>query len=134
MNINQLNSNTLKTALALLEKKESFQNQIAAIDRQLEALLEGGSIMPVSKAYAKPSAAGAKVTTVTRLAKTAKPGRTKDAIVGLLTQAGKNGLTLQAIREQLKLSHSSLNSWMHSTGKQIKQIKKFGSGRYAWVE
>ena len=128
MNTKQLSSQTLKKALALSEQKESYQARIAEIDAQLEALFADEPTKPILKAKALKGSAGRKS------ARATQQGHHKEAITGLIKPAGRKGITLKEIRKQLRLSPNSLNSWMHSTGKKIKEIKKIGSGQYAWVE
>jgi hypothetical protein len=121
MTINLFSSRELKKALALVEQRETHQSKIAEIDKALEALL-GPAHGPESKSR---KAVGGK--------RRSKQGEIKEAIVALLQQAGRPGLSLKKICARLSLSPSSVNSWMHSTGKKIKAIKKIGRGQYAWA-
>jgi hypothetical protein len=122
MNMNHLSSKDLKKALKLLERKESHQARIAAIERQIDELCgaQGRTEIQVAKAP--------------RAVASGKRGQVKEAIIGLLQKTGSNGISLKEICRRLDLSQSRLNSWLHSTGSKIGEIKKVGRGEYAWIE
>jgi hypothetical protein len=71
------------------------------------------------------------------IAAPATHGRTvgrKEAIAAILKSAGPKGATTAEMRQKLKLTTNQLMTWLYSTGKKIKQIKRLGRGRYGWVE
>ncbi len=121
MNINQLNSQSLRMAINLLEEKESLQAKIAEIEQQLAQLFEEGA-----------AAAPLKIKRV-KVASGNRRGQVKDAFIAMLQQAGRKGVTLKEVCQELGKNQSSINSWLHSTGKKIPQIKRIGRGQYAWV-
>ena len=124
MNIKELGSQELRKALALVERREVHQTKIAEIEQALEALL--------SPQVPKPVQLG-KAFTPAKARKAGKRAQVKEVVIELIKQAGRQGITLKAILAQSGVSQSSLNSWMHATGKKIRQIKKIGRGQYAWV-
>lgn len=122
MNVSHLSSKDLKKVLRLLERKELHEAKVAQIERQIADLCgdHAGSSRPRMQTG--------------RILTRGKRGHIKDAVVGLLQQSGAAGITLKQICQDLGLSQSRLNSWLHATGKKIDAIKKIGRGQYAWVE
>ena len=57
----------------------------------------------------------------------------KDRIVGTLKAAGKPGATVKDLAAKLGKSYGNISVWFHTTGKGIKEIKKVGPGKFAWV-
>ncbi len=124
MNLTQLTSQILQQAITLAEQKEAVQARIAEIDRQLAALLGGApaeqGVAPVTNVKA-----GRKV-------KTGKRGQVKEAIIGVLKNAGQKGIGLQDISKALGKNSNSVRVWLASARKRIKEIKKLGRGIYGW--
>jgi len=58
-------------------------------------------------------------------------GRLKASIPELLKRAGKEGLAVKEIASRLGLKAGSVYRWFYDC--KIKQIKKVGLARYAWV-
>ena len=57
----------------------------------------------------------------------------KDGIVGALKAAGKSGVTIKDLASKLGKSYGSINVWLRTTAKGIKEIKKVEPGRFAWA-
>ncbi len=57
----------------------------------------------------------------------------KDRIVSALKAAGKSGVTIKDLASKLGNSYGSVNVWLRTTAKGIKEIKKVEPGRFAWV-
>ena len=132
MNLTQLTSADLKQIVNLLERKETLQSQVANIDAQLAAYEGGGTAKavkgktgrkPRGRAQARPSKA-----------KRAKRGALKAAIVESLKGAGKAGITVKELAGKLGIGYSRVSAWFYKTGANIKEIKKAGPGKYAWIE
>ncbi len=131
MNLTQLTSADLKQIVKLLEQRETLQSRVAKIDAQLAAY-EGaetaravkGKIarMPRRPARAKPAGA-----------KRVKRGALKAAIIELLRAAGKSGLTVKELAGKLGLGYNRVLAWFYKTGANIKEIKRVGPGKYAWI-
>jgi hypothetical protein len=122
MNINQLNSASLKKAVSLLEKKEFYLAKVAEIEEALTGLF-GSKTSPASPT-GRPA----------RRSKPAKRGQLKATIVDLIRSAGPQGIELKEICQRTGLSSSRINTWLYVTGKAIHQIKRLERGRYAWAE
>ena len=132
MNLMQLTSADLKQIVKLLEEKETLQSQLAKIDAELAAYEGGGAAKaakgkpgrkPGPQAQAKPAKA-----------KRAKRGALKAGIVELLRGAGKGGISVKELAGNLGLGYSRVFAWFYKTGANIKEIKKAGPGKYAWIE
>lgn len=131
MNLTQLTSADLKRIVKLLEQRETLQSQVAQIDAELAAY-EGGEAAEAieSKPGRKP---GLQVRAKVSVAKRAKRGALKAGIVGLLQGAGKTGITVKDLAARLGLGYSRVFAWFYKTGANIKEIKKAGPGKYAWI-
>jgi hypothetical protein len=122
MNLSQLTSSDLKQLAKLVEAKEALLAKAAKIDRQLAAF-EG------SQSQSTPEPAPKR-----RAKKRAKPGQVKNAILNLLKQSGKKGITVKEIAGQLGVGVNRIHTWFYNARKSLKQIKKVGPGKYCWQE
>jgi hypothetical protein len=122
MNLSQLTSSQLKQLAKLAEAREALLARVAKIDRQLGAF-EGGQAKPASKPAPKRPTK-----------KRAKHGQVKNAILGLLKQSGKKGITVKEIAVKVGLPVQRIHTWLYSARKSLKQIKKIGTGKYSWQE
>jgi hypothetical protein len=122
MNLSQLTSSALKQLAKLVEAKEALLARAAKIDRQIAAF-EGGQSKPASKPALKR-----------RAKKRAKHGQVKNAILSLLKQSGKKGITVKVIAGKLGVGVNRIHTWFYSARKSLKQIKKVGPGKYLWEE
>jgi len=122
MNLSQLTSSQLKQLAKLVEAKEALLARTAKIDRQLGAF-EGGQAKPASKPAPKRPAK-----------KRAKHGQVKNAILNLLKQSGKKGVTVKEIAGKLGVGVNRIHTWFYNARKSLKQIKKVGPGKYLWQE
>ena len=122
MNLSQLTSSDLRQLAKLVEAKEALLARAAKIDRQLAAF-EGGQPQPgVKRALKRPAK------------KRAKPGQVKNAILNLLKQSGKKGITVKEIAGKLGVGVNRIHTWFYNARKSLKQIKKVGPGKYSWQE
>ncbi|MGD0537988.1 MAG: hypothetical protein ABSC03_10125 [Verrucomicrobiota bacterium] len=129
MNFAQIASADLKRVVTLVEQKETLLAQVAKLDAELASFQSGEPFAPAAPAKGKP---GRKPGRPAK-AKTGGRGALKAAIIELLTAAGASGLTVQEIAAKLKAKPSNIHVWFSSTGKTVKEIKKLGPGKYAWV-
>jgi hypothetical protein len=119
MDLTKLSSKDLAAISRLLEKRESLQTQIDKIDSLLNAY-SGGASRPLAR-----SGGGKRANT--------GRGELKTAIVGALQAAGKAGLTVKELAGKAGVKPANVYSWFYATGKKIKDIKKVGEAKYAWV-
>lgn len=89
------------------------------------------------KASAKPEKSGGKKTkgkvSGSKKAKSSQRGDLKESIVSLVTASGKAGILARAVAAKLSAPPARIYNWFQTTGKKVKQIKKIGRGKYAWV-
>jgi len=131
MNLTQLKSADLKQIIKLLEQRETLQSQVAQIDAELAAYECGEAAKAVEgKPGRKP---GMQVRVQAAKAKRAKRRALKAGIVELLRGAGQTGITVKDLAAKLGLGYSRVFAWFYKTGANIKEIKKAGPGKYAWV-
>ena len=124
MQLENLTSADLKDLVKLVEQKEALMAQIARINAQLDAI--GGAKRTAVKATA-PLPAPRKTT------KRRPRGQLKAAIVALIKGTGSKGHTVNEIATKVGLGSKAIFAWFYRTGKSIKQIKKVGEARYAWI-
>jgi len=118
MSLSTLTSSDLRQLAKLVEAKEALLARVAKIDRQLAAF-EGSQPEPAPKRRAK---------------KRAKHGQVKNAILNLLKQSGKKGITVKVIAGKLGVGVNRIHTWFYNARKSFKQIKKTGPGKYCWQE
>ena len=116
MNLSQLTASELRQLAKLVEAKE------AKIDRQVAAF-EGSQAQPAPEPALKR-----------RAKKRAKHGQVKNAILNLLKQSGKKGITVKEVAGKLGVGVNRIHTWFYNARKSLKQIKKIGPGRYCWQE
>ena len=121
MNLTSLSSADFKQIAKLLEKKEVLLAGVAQIDRELSSF-DGGS----AKGLGRP------VRLVTGVQRQER-GKVKEAIISLVQGAGKAGITVREIASRLDVPSNRVYTWFHTTGKNVKSIKKVGKAQYAWV-
>lgn len=119
MDLTKLSSRDLAAIGGLLAKKEALLAQLQKLDRALAAYSDGGGrvVKPVGR---KKRAA------VVR-------GQLKSQIITALQAAGKAGLTVKELAEKTATKPANVHSWFYATGKKVKNIKKVGESRYAWI-
>jgi hypothetical protein len=119
MDLTQLSSKDLQAIAQLLAKKEALQEQIKQIDQRLTSLARGKG-----QAARRASGRGHGVT---------GRGELKEAIIGALKTAGKEGMAVKDIAAKTGVKSANVFSWFYATGKKVKGIKKVGEARYAFV-
>jgi transposase-like protein len=87
------------------------------------AWLAGPTMVPKPVAPAKPGKAAA-----------GRRAKMKDVIVDLVKASGQAGITIQAITQKLGVKAENIRVWFGTTGKKVKEIKRIGRGKYAWVD
>jgi len=122
MNLSQLTASELRQLAKLVEAKEALLARAAKIDRQVAAF-EGGQPQPAPTPALKR-----------RAKKRAKHGQVKNAILTLLKQPGKKGITVKEISVKVGLPVQRIHTWFYNARKSLKQIKKVGPGKYSWQE
>jgi hypothetical protein len=125
MKITELTSKDLKKIQTLIEKKELLQSQIESIDQHLNSFAPGSSPKP----SAKPKRRSAVKSTKTKR----RRGAVTETIVKALKTAGKTGISAKELVAKTGIKTSSINSWIHITGKKSKLVKRVTKGKYAYT-
>ncbi len=83
-----------------------------------------------------PVAVAAKPSPAAKVAKARRtlPGQFKDSVIGLVTAAGKSGISVKDIAARLGVNPQRIYAWFNATGKNVKQIKKVAPATYGWTE
>lgn len=135
MNIKDLTSTHFKNAIALIEKREALQTELAALDSKLASLFDGTASTATAPRRGRPKSAKAESSAPkTRKTRKGKHGSVKELILGELKAAGESGLGVQEIASRLRKSVGHIHAWFGSTGKKISGLKKIGRGTYRYAE
>ena len=109
---------------------------IAEIDQELSAFDAGSEqTAPNSTLRSAGRAAPKAATLIPRNANgtRAQRGALKDAIIELVKGAGGDGIKVGEIAARIGVKYGNINTWVNTTGKAVKEIRKVGKARYAWV-
>ena len=85
--------------------------------------------LPVSKPQSSATQSAAKPAK----GKGGIPGSIKDRVIVVLKDAGRAGIRVREVAGKLGLKPANIGVWFARTGKRVKQIKRLGKGKYAWV-
>ena len=141
MSLATLSSKDLSRIRKLIERKEALAKQVAAINREIEAV-ESGTPEPFRLASGaaqlvvapEPTAAAAPVLPrKKRRAGRSARGQLKDRIGAELKSAGKQGLKVKDLADRLGTNYGNVTTFFQSTGRKMAEIKKIGPARFAWV-
>ena len=105
-----------------MAKKETLVAQLEKLERELAAYSGGqgqGQAVKLTGRKEKKSATGR--------------GQLKAQILSALQAAGKMGLTVKDLAVKAGTKPANVYSWFYATGRKIKNIKKVGEARYAWI-
>jgi hypothetical protein len=123
MDLTQLSSRDLAAIGRLLAKKETLVAQLEKLERELAAY-SGGQGQGQGQAV--------KLTGRRKKSATGR-GQLKAQILSALQAAGKMGLTVKDLAVKAGTKPANVYSWFYATGRKIKNIKKVGEARYAWI-
>jgi hypothetical protein len=120
MALTDLSSAQLEHLIELVTQREALQAKLKNVERSLAQLTAGNTT----------KATGVRGT---RKKRRQPRGKLKQGILGVLTSAGKRGLTVRELAEQLKAKPTSVSVWFYTTGKKVEGIKKVGKARFAYI-
>ncbi len=134
MNLTSLTTADWQQISKLLAKKEGLLSQIADVDKALSQI-EGGQSRPASAARkpARPAAAAPAAAPRGRRSAGNRRGAVKEKIIASLKGVGKEGLAVKDLAQKVGTKYGNISVWFQTTGKKVKEIKKVGPARYAWV-
>ena len=125
---------SLRTMMSLEEKRIALQQQLEAIQGQMDdlrdQLFSNESTATTARAAVTKAAASQKP--VSRNGKTQRTGRgeMKDRIVAALEAAGKQGVRVKELASALNTKPVNVHSWFHSAIKRYPSIQKISGGHY----
>jgi hypothetical protein len=126
MNLTTVSVSDLNKIIKLKERREALAAKVAALDEALGAFDKDQASEPMAAAPSAPRGKGRKP------GRGRKRGEVKARILGLLQEAGGEGLRAKEIAQRMGVNSGRIHVWF-SVNKKNKQIKKVGPGRYAWV-
>lgn len=122
MDLSSLTTADFKRILKLLERKDALLAEIA----EIEAALSGfGSTKSKSAKASKPGR---------KPGKRGKRGKLKDSILAVLQDSGRGGITVKELAAKVNRQPANIHTWFFNTGKKIRQVKKVGEAKWAWME
>jgi hypothetical protein len=126
---------SLRSLLALAEKREKLTADLASIEKQIAAAIEGST--PVVKTVSSRKIRGGELGNA-RLPrapkKRGKRGAIKNLILAGLKEAGDAGIAVRHLAAKLGLKPGSIHAWLHTTGKKSGIIKSLGKGVFRLEE
>ena len=130
MNLSNLTSAHFKQVIALLDKKEALQAQIADLEHQIGELLSGvgsGGNVPSRRSASKGTGAEKNADVAGGVS---KRGALKESIIAELKGAGESGISIKELAEKLDVKSANLHAWFGSTGKKLEGLAKIGPAKY----
>jgi len=126
---------SLRSLLALAEKREKLTADLASIEKQIAAAIEGST--PVVKTVSSRKIRGGELGNA-RLPrapkKRGKRGSIKNLILEALKAAGPSGISVKKLSAKLGLKNRNVHVWFSTTGKSMEEIQKTGTGIYRFKE
>jgi hypothetical protein len=154
MSLNKITSSELRTLIAIVERKESLQEELAKIESKLSAYLSPEPTTPATRArrstpkpsadrVSKPLEGKAPKSKVRQAESTSaplslgpkpgqRPGALKDSILAALQKAGDEGLAVKDLAAALGVKSRNIHVWFSSTGRKVKGLTKVGAGRWKY--
>src|SRR5258708_19983882 len=154
MAIKKITSSELRTLIAIVERKESLQEELAKIESKLSAYLSPEPTTPATRArrstpkpsadrVSKPLEGKAPKSKVRQAESTSaplslgpkpgqRPGALKDSILAALQKAGDEGLAVKDLAAALGVKSRNIHVWFSSTGRKVKGLTKVGAGRWKY--
>lgn len=141
MDLTSITTSDLKKISSLIEKREKLESQIVEINNQLASY--GGAPAAPAKRGRKPGSATKSVAKKgakrgpkkgsKRLSSGGRRGKLKESILAIIKSAGSEGVAVKDVAASLGAKSQNIHSWFQLTGKKEPNIKKVGTGRWAWV-
>lgn len=154
MSLATLTTANLESLIALVKKRDAIQAELAKIEGQIQSAFSAPTpvkapattakvktaktrvkrkktrVAPVAKVAPKP------VVTVGPAAKPVKKGKRgalKESVLGALKAAGTKGISVKNLSTKLGVKNQNLHVWFSTTGKNVKGLKKTGTGTWSYA-
>ncbi len=122
---------SLRSLLALAEKREKLTAELASIEKQIAAAIEGSTsvVKTVSSRKIRGGELGnARLPRAPK--KRGKRGAVKKMILAGLKEAGEAGIAVRHLAAKLGLKPGSVHVWFGTTGKKSGLTESLGKGVY----
>lgn len=140
-----LSTASLRSLLALAQKREAIVAEIEKIDGQISKVLGdegGGSFVGNGRITSLGHVVGngrKKARTVStksgrKSARRGKRGAVKELILAGLKEAGEAGIAVKHLAAKLGIKPQNIHVWLHTTGKKTGLVKALGKGVYRLEE
>lgn len=132
MNLSQLTTSDLAAIGNLLQRRESLQAEITRIDNSLNSYESGKSPKKGGRKVKKSAGRPAKTqkTASKKGASRNRKGSISEGVDSALKKAGKAGMHITKIAQEMGGNLASLRQWFATSAKKIKTIKKVGPATY----
>lgn len=125
MNLN-LSSASLRSLIALTEKREKLTAELTSVEKQIAAAIDGNTTASpaprIQKSQARPVKSRGKRVAV------------KELILAGLKEAGDAGIAVKHLAAKLGIKPQNIHVWLHTTGKKSGLVKALGKGVYRLEE
>ena len=126
---------SLRSLIALVEKREKLTAELEAIENQIAAAIGGST--PVVKTVSSRKIRGGELgnaRSVKAQKKRGKRGAIKELILAGLKEAGDAGIAVRHLAAKLGLKPGSVHVWFGTTGKKSGLTEALGKGVYRLKE
>ncbi len=127
-----LSTSSLRSLLALTEKRDELLAEIQKIETKISDALQGGSSARITTGHKTGN--GRKAGRPAKTAKHGNRGALKELILAGLREAGEAGIAVRHLAAKLGLKPQNIHVWLHTTGKKTGLIKALGNGVYRLEE
>lgn len=117
---------SLRSLIALTEKREKLTAELASVENQIAAAIGGGASTNPAPKVRKGRAKAVK--------KRGKRGAVKELILAGLKEAGEAGIAVKHLAAKIGIKPQNIHVWLHTTGKKSGLIKALGKGVYGLEE
>lgn len=121
-----LSTASLRSLIALTEKREKLTDELASVEKQIVAAIGGDTIASPAPRNQKSQARSVK--------RRGKRGAVKELILAGLKEAGEAGIAVKHLAAKLGIKPQNIHVWLHTTGKKGGVIKALGKGVYRLEE
>ena len=121
-----LSTASLRSLIALAEKREKLTDELASIEKQIVAAIGGNATVSPAPRIQKSQ--------VRSIKRRGKRGAVKEMILAGLKEAGEAGIAVKHLAAKLGIKPQNIHVWLHTTGKKSGVIKALGKGVYRLEE
>lgn len=117
-----LSTASLRSLIALTEKREKLTAELASVEKQIATAIGGNTIASPAPRTQKSQARPVK--------SRGKRGAVKELVLAGLKDAGEAGIAVKHLATKLAIKPQNLHVWFHTTGKKSGLVEAVGKGIY----